>query len=70
MQKDYQKVPATLIGDILYIEAEKSKFLPAYVYYLLEYWDRKKVCFKNSSSIYHKDDLKSKQDWKEVPKYK
>ena len=66
MQKDYQKVPATLIGDILYIEAERSKFLPAYVYYILEYHKCNKVCFANSRTIYEKESLKDKEDWKEI----
>ena len=57
---------AAIIGDILYIEAPKNKFIPAYVYYLLESKQCNKIVFKNSSKMYKKEDLKGKEDWKDV----
>lgn len=57
---------AAIIGDILYIEAPKNKFIPAYVYYLLESKDCNKIVFKNSSKMYKKEDLKGKEDWNDV----
>lgn len=57
---------AVIIGDILYIEAPKNKFIPAYVYYLLESKDCNKIVFKNSSKMYKKEDLKGKEDWNDV----
>jgi hypothetical protein len=57
---------AAIIGDILYIEVPKNKFIPAYVYYLLESKQCNKIVFKNSSKMYKKEDLKGKEDWKDV----
>lgn len=57
---------AAIIGDILYVEAPKNKFIPAYVYYLLESKQCNKIVFKNSSKMYNKNDLKGKEDWKDV----
>ncbi|MBQ4030133.1 MAG: hypothetical protein II625_00130 [Bacilli bacterium] len=57
---------AAIMGDILYIEAPKNKFIPAYVYYLLESKDCNKIVFKNSSKMYKKEDLKGKEDWNDV----
>lgn len=57
---------AAIIGDILYIEVPKNKFIPAYVYYLLESKQCTKIVFKNSSRMYKKEDLKGKEDWKDV----
>ena len=57
---------ATKVGEVLYIQAPKKKFLPAYVYYLLEYHECKGVCFGNSKHIYKQKDLKTAKDWDEV----
>lgn len=65
MEKE-NKVECLLLGDHLYIEAPKSKFVPGYVYYLLESKKCNKVTFGTSKKIYKKEDLKGKKDWKEV----
>ena len=57
---------ATKIGDVLYIQAPKKKFLPEYVYYLLEHYECNGVCFGNSRHIYKQKDLKPAKDWNEV----
>lgn len=63
-----EKTNASKIGDTLYIAAPKSKFIPSYVYYLLEHFKCNGVCFGTSKKIYKKESLKSKDDWKEVDK--
>ena len=54
------------IDDTLYIDSPRKAFLPSYVYYLLEYHKCDKVCFANSRTIYEKESLKGKEDWKEI----
>jgi len=61
-----EKTKASKVGDILYIEAPKNKFVPAYVYYMLEYYECEKVCFGASKRMYKKEDLKGKDDWNDV----
>lgn len=63
-----EKTNASRVGDILYIEAPKKKFIPSYVYYLLEYYECNKVCFGASSHMFKKEHLKGMNDWKEVTK--
>ena len=59
-------VRAEKIDDILYISNPKKSFLPSYVYYILEYYKCDKVCFNNSRTLYKKESLKGKEDWKEI----
>lgn len=61
-----EKANANRVGDILYIEAPKKKFVPGYVYYLLDYFKCNFVCFGTSSKMYKKENLKGKDDWKDV----
>lgn len=63
-----EKTNANKIGDTLYIEAPRKKFVPAYVYYLLEHFKCNGVCFGSSKKIYKKENLKGKNDWKDVIK--
>ena len=63
-----EKTNADKVGDILYITAPRSKFIPAYVYYLLEHFKCNGVCFGLSKKIYKKENLKGKNDWKDVIK--
>ena len=63
-----EKTNADKVGDILYIKAPRSKFIPAYVYYLLEHFKCNGVCFGLSKKIYKKENLKDKNDWKDVIK--
>lgn len=63
-----EKANASKIGTILYIDAPKSKFVPAYVYYMLEAYECDGVCFGNSKHIYKQKYLKSADTWKEVAK--
>lgn len=66
MEKNFDKVSATKMGDILYLDEGKTKFVPAYLYYLLEYYGCKKVGFKTSSKLFSKEQLKGKDNWKDV----
>lgn len=61
-----KKVKVNKIGDTLYIEAPRNKFIPSYVYYMLENFNCTKVTFKASIKIYLKESLKNKDDWKQV----
>lgn len=61
-----KKVKAIKEGDILYIKESRNKFLPSYVYYLLEHYDCNKVVFNASTRMYLKESLKGKEDWKDV----
>ena len=61
-----EKAHAQKIGNVLYINTPKNKFVPAYVYYLLEYFKCEGVCFGTSSKIYNKENLKGCDDWDEV----
>lgn len=63
-----EKTNADKVGDILYIKAPRSKFIPAYAYYLLEHFKCNGVCFGLSKKIYKKENLKGKNDWKDVIK--
>lgn len=63
-----EKTNADKVGDTLYIKAPRSKFIPAYVYYLLEHFECNGVCFGLSKKIYKKENLKGKNDWKDVIK--
>jgi hypothetical protein len=63
-----EKTNTSKIGDTLYIEAPRSKFVPAYVFYLLEYFKCSEVCFGYSKKIYKKENLKGKSTWKDVIK--
>ena len=63
-----EKTNADKVGDILYIKAPRSKFIPAYIYYLLEHFKCNGVCFGLSKKIYQKENLKGKNDWKDVIK--
>ena len=63
-----EKTNASKVGDTLYIEEPRSKFIPAYVYYLLEHFKCNGVCFGLSKKIYKKENLKDKNDWKDVIK--
>ena len=63
-----EKTNADKVGDTLYIKAPRSKFIPAYVYYLLEHLECNGVCFGLSKKIYKKENLKGKNDWKDVIK--
>ena len=63
-----EKTNADKVGDTLYIKAPRSKFIPAYVYYLLEHFKCNGVCFGLSKKIYKKENLKDKNDWKDVIK--
>lgn len=63
-----EKTNADKVGDILYIRAPRSKFIPAYIYYLLEHFKCNGVCFGLSKKIYKKENLKGKNDWKDVIK--
>lgn len=63
-----EKTNADKVGDTLYIKAPRSKFIPAYVYYLLEHFKCNVVCFGLSKKIYKKENLKGKNDWKDVIK--
>lgn len=65
-QAKIKTVRAEKIDDTLYIDSPRKKFLPAYVYYILEYHKCDKVCFANSRTIYEKESLKDKEDWKEI----
>lgn len=58
---------ATILGDILYIDAPKKKFLPSYVYYLLQSKKCTKVCF-GARKVYYIENLKGKENWKDVDK--
>jgi len=61
-----EKTNASKVGDTLYIAAPRSKFIPAYVFYLLEHFKCNGVCFGLSKKIYKKENLKGKNDWKDV----
>ena len=63
-----EKTNISRIGDILYIEAPKNKFVPGYVYYMLEHFACNHVCFGTSKKLYNKKDLNGMKDWKEVTK--
>ena len=64
----FKTVTATRVGDILYIEAPKKLFLPAYVYYLLQSKGCTKACFNASKTTYKLEHLKGEEDWKNVDK--
>ena len=66
MEKNFDKVLATKMGDILYLDEGKTKFIPSYLYYLLEYHGCNKVGFKTSSKLFSKEQLKGKDNWKDV----
>ena len=55
------------VGNILYIDAPKKKFLPSYVYYLVQSKECTFACF-GSRTLYHLDDMKGKESWKDVNK--
>lgn len=61
-----EKINAIKIDNILYLEVNKKKVLPAYAYYLLEYHGCTRLCFEGSRKLYKKEDLKGKEDWKDV----
>lgn len=61
-----RKVKAEKVGEVLYIDEPRKSFVPSYVYYLLEAHECTKVCFKGSSKMYNKEDLKSKNEWKGI----
>ena len=63
-----EKTNASKVGDTLYIKEPRSKFIPAYVYYLLEHFKCNGVCFGLSKKIYKKENLKGKNDWEAVIK--
>ena len=63
-----KKTNASKVGDTLYIKEPRSKFIRAYVYYLLEHFKCNGVCFGLSKKIYKKENLKDKNDWKDVIK--
>lgn len=61
--KDYgEKVNATIVGDILYIDAPRKKFLPKYAYYLCLSRKCKGICFRNASKIYSLEDMKEMEE--------
>lgn len=66
MKENFETVDAYKVGDILYVKAARGKFLPSYVYYLLEYHQCKYVSFDQSAKMYPKEELKGKEDWKDV----
>lgn len=57
---------ASVVGDILYIELPKSKITPAYAAEIIERRKCKSICFNNSKRVYRLDNLKGKEDWKDV----
>lgn len=65
-QAEIKAVRAEKVDDILYIHSPKKAFLPSYVYYVLEYYKCNKVCFNNSRTLYKKESLKDKEDWKGI----
>lgn len=64
----FKTVSATIVGDILYIDAPKKLFLPSYVYYLLQSKGCTRVCFNASKTIYKLEHLQGEEDWKNVDK--
>lgn len=65
-KEDLQKVKATKVADVLYVDAPRSKFVPAYVYYLLKFHECTKVSFGMSLKEFKIEDLKGKDDWNDV----
>jgi len=56
----------SVVGETLYINEAKSKFLPKYVYYLCQSFNCTGACFRNSSHIYKLKDLKEMEEWNNV----
>lgn len=61
-----EKTSAIKEGNTLYISAPRNKFIPSYVYYILEYFECNCVVFGTSSKRYKKENLKGCDDWDEV----
>ena len=70
-QKDnnFETVNASIIDGVLYVNAARSKFLPSYVYYMLEHYNCDYICFNASTKMYPKENLKGKESWNGI-KYK
>lgn len=66
IKTDIEKINAIRMDNILYLDVHRSKILPAYAYYLLEYYNCNRLCFTGSKKVYKKDSLKGKEDWKDV----
>lgn len=72
MELEGQKVVINITEDVrtmdkhMHVNAPKSKFVPAYVYYLLEAHSCKTVSFNTSLATYKIEDLKGKENWKDV----
>lgn len=64
--RNMEKTEAKKEGDTLYISAPRSKFIPSYVYYMLEHFQCEYVCFGLSNKRYPKHTLKGCDTWKEV----
>lgn len=56
----------SVVGETLYIDESRSKFLPKYVYYLCQVFKCTGACFRNSSHIYKLKDLKEMEEWNNV----
>lgn len=61
-----KEVQARRVDNVLYVDAPRSRFVPSFVYYLLEQHNCDRVCFGTSIKHYKKENLKGKESWKEV----
>lgn len=61
-----EKVKAKKENTLLCVDASKDKFIPAYVYYLLEAYNCTEIRFNDSVHTYKQKDLKNARDWSEV----
>lgn len=62
-----------LEGNTLYIETSRSKWVPAYLYYMVEHWNSQSpvqiqsVCFTIDGAFkYNVSSLKDKKKWIEI----
>lgn len=51
---------------IMYIKEARTKFVPAFIYYMLEHYNCDRVSFNTSLKEYPMAILKDKQTWKDV----
>lgn len=60
-------------SNTLYVETSRSKWVPTYLYYMIEHWNTQSpvqienVCFTVDGAFEYKvEELKGKQEWIEV----
>lgn len=66
MDIEFAERTALFVGDILYIKLSKTRITPAEAAKILERNNCKSICFNTSKKIYHLDNLKGKENWKDV----